>query len=80
MSGKCSITGKKPMFGNNVSFSQKKTKRQWKPNVQRKRIYVPEIDRWIRIRVSARGLRTIDKVGLMPYLNKKGLTLKDVTG
>ncbi len=79
MSGKCSITGKKPMFGNSVPFSQKKTKRQWKPNVQRKRIYVPEIDRWVRMRVSTRGMRTIDKVGLMAYLNKKGLTLKDVT-
>jgi len=78
MSGKCSLTGKKPMFGNNVSHSQKRTKRQWKPNVQRRRIYVPELDRWVRVRVSARALRTIDKIGLMPYLNKQGLSLKDV--
>jgi len=78
MSGKCKITGKKPMFGNNVSHSQKKTRRQWKPNVQRKRIYVPEEDRWIRVRVSTRALRSINKVGLMPYLNKQGLTLKDI--
>ena len=78
MSGKCSITGKKPMFGNNVSHSQKKTRRQWKPNVQSKRIFVPELDRWIRVRVSTRALRSIDKVGLMAYLDKQGLNLKDV--
>ena len=78
MSGKCSITGKKPMFGNNVSHSQKKTKRQWKPNIQQKRIYVPELDRWVRVRLSTRALRSIDKVGLLAYLNKKGLTLNDV--
>lgn len=79
MSGKCSITGKKPMFGNNVSHSQKKTKRQWKPNIQKRRVYVPELDRWVRLRVSTRALRSIDKVGLLPYLDKQGLTLKDVT-
>ena len=78
MSGKCSITGKKPMFGNNVSHSQKKTRRQWKPNVQSKRIFVPELDRWVRVRVSTRALRTIDKMGLMAYLDKQGLALKDV--
>ncbi|MEM7032303.1 MAG: 50S ribosomal protein L28 [Chloroflexota bacterium] len=78
MSGKCSITGKKPMFGNNVSHSQKKTRRQWKPNVQSKRIFVPELDRWIRVRVSTRALRSIDKIGLMAYLDKQGLTLKDI--
>jgi large subunit ribosomal protein L28 len=68
------------MFGNNVSHSQKKTRRQWKPNVQSRRIYVPEEDRWVRLKVSARALRTIDKIGLMPYLKKQGLTLKDVSG
>jgi large subunit ribosomal protein L28 len=80
MPGKCSLTGKKPMFGNSVSHSQKKTRRQWKPNVQSRRIYVPEEDRWVRLKVSARALRTIDKIGLMPYLKKQGLTLKDVSG
>ena len=79
MSGKCSLTGKKPMFGNNVSHSQKKTKRQWKPNIQKRRIYVPELDRWVRLRVSTRALRSIDKMGLLPYLDKQGLRLKDVT-
>jgi len=66
------------MFGNNVSHSQKRTKRQWKPNVHRRRIYVPEEDRWVRVNVSARALRTIDKIGVMAYLSKQGLTLKDI--
>jgi large subunit ribosomal protein L28 len=78
MAGKCKLSGKKPMFGHNVSHSQKKTKRQWKPNVQSRRIYIPEEDRWVRIQVSARALRTIDKIGFMAYLKKQGLTLKDV--
>ncbi len=78
MAGKCKLSGKKPMFGHNVSHSQKKTKRQWKPNVQSRRIYIPEEDRWVRIHVSARALRTIDKIGFMAYLKKQGLTLKDV--
>lgn len=66
------------MAGNNVSFSQKKTRRRFLPNLQTKRIYVPELDRTVSIRMSARALRTVDKVGLMAYLNKEGLKLQDV--
>ncbi|GIK54735.1 MAG: hypothetical protein BroJett015_03980 [Chloroflexota bacterium] len=66
------------MAGNNVSFSQKKTRRRFLPNLQTKKIYVPELDRTVSIRMSARALRTVDKVGLMAYLNKEGLKLQDV--
>ncbi|MGF1506765.1 MAG: 50S ribosomal protein L28 [Chloroflexi bacterium] len=76
---KCAITGKKPMSGNNKPFSQKRTKRQFKPNIQSKTIYVPELRRTIKIKVSAKGLKIIDKVGLMQYLKREGLTLKDIT-
>ncbi len=79
MARKCKLSGKGPMTGNNVSFSQKKTKRRFLPNIQVKRIYVPEIDRHVRIKMSVRAMRTVDKIGLMPYLKKQGLTLKDVT-
>lgn len=78
MSRKCKLSGKGPMTGNNVSFSQKKTKRRFLPNIQIKRIYVPELDRHVRIKMSVRAMRTVDKIGLMPYLKKQGLTLKDV--
>ena len=79
MARKCKLSGKGPMSGHNVSFSQKKTKRRFLPNIQSKRIYVPELDRHVRIKMSVRAMRTVDKIGLMPYLKKQGLTLKDVT-
>jgi large subunit ribosomal protein L28 len=78
MARKCKISGKGPMAGNNVSFSQKKTRRRFLPNLQTKKIYIPELDRTVSIRMSARALRTVDKVGLMAYLNKEGLKLQDV--
>ena len=79
MARKCKLTGKGPMSGHNVSFSQKKTKRRFLPNLQTKRIYVPELDRSVRIKMTVRAMRTVDKIGLMPYLKKQGLALKDVT-
>jgi large subunit ribosomal protein L28 len=75
---KCKLSGRKPMSGNNVSFSQRKTKRVFKPNVQSKKIYVPELGRNVRIQMSTRAMRTVDKIGLMPYLKQQGLALKDV--
>lgn len=78
MSKKCNITGKKPSFGNNVPFSHKKTRRRWDPNIQKKRIWVPELNRFVKIRLSTRALRSIDRVGLLPFLRKKNLRLKDV--
>lgn len=79
MARKCKLTGKGPMSGHNVSFSQKKTKRRFLPNLQTKRIFVPELDRSVRIKMTVRAMRTVDKIGLMPYLKKQGLALKDVT-
>ncbi|MFP4153029.1 MAG: 50S ribosomal protein L28 [Alkalispirochaeta sp.] len=78
MSRKCSISGKKPMAGNNVSHAHNKTRRWQRPNIQTKRLYVPELNRFVRLKVSTRALRTISKIGLMPYLRKEGLQLKDV--
>jgi large subunit ribosomal protein L28 len=75
---KCRLSGRKPRSGNNVSFSQKKTKRVFNPNVQSKKIFVPELGRSVRIKLSVRAMRTVDKVGLMPYLKKQGMTLNDI--
>jgi large subunit ribosomal protein L28 len=76
---KCRATGRKPAFGNNVSHAQNRTRRKWKPNVQARRIFVLEEKRWVRIHVSAAGLRNMDKHGgLVPWLRSQGLTLKDV--
>lgn len=76
----CAITGKKRMFGNNRPFSEKKTRRDWKPNVQKRKIYVPELGRHVQVQLSTRALRTIEKRGgLMAYLRSEGMDLKDVT-
>lgn len=78
MSRKCDITGKRPLTGYNISHAHNKTKRRQLPNLQKKRIYVPELGKSIRIKVSASTLRSIDKVGLSAFLKKNGLALKDV--
>lgn len=78
MSRKCKLSGKGPMAGNNVSFSQKKTRRRFLPNIQIKKVYIPELDRTVKIKMSVRAMRTVDKIGLMAYLKKQGLSLNDV--
>ena len=79
MPRKCSITGKKPLSGHNVSHAHNVTNRWQKPNIQSKRLYVPELGRSVRLKLSTRALRTIDKKGLMAYLRDQGLRLEDVT-
>lgn len=70
MSKVCQLTGKRPITGNNVSHSNRKTKRRFVPNVQKKRFYLQEQDRWISLRVSAAAIRNINKLGLFAYLKK----------
>lgn len=79
MARKCKLTGKGPLVANNVSHANNKTKRRQLPNLQSKRIFVPELGRWVRVRLSARALRTVTKKGLLGYLGDEGLSLKDVT-
>ena len=76
MSKICQITGKRAMVGNNVSHSNKKTKRKFDVNLFRKKFYWVEEDAWISLKISAAGLRTINKKGLdaaMKDAAKKGL-------
>jgi len=68
MSRVCEITGKRFMVGNNVSHSKRRTKRRFDVNLFKKKFYMPEEDRWISLRVSAAGLRMINKVGLSAAL------------
>jgi len=60
----CQVTGKSPMSGNNVSHANNKTKRRFLPNLQSRRFWVESENRWVRLRVSANGIRTIDKNGI----------------
>ena len=78
MSRTCKLTGKRPLVGNQVSHANNKTKRRQYPNLQIKRIFVPELDRMVRIKMSVNAIRTITKIGLMPFLKKRGLQLRDV--
>lgn len=70
MARTCQISGKHTRSGNNVSHANNKTKRRFYPNLQTKRIYVPELGAFLRLKVAASVLRTIDKNGLLPTLRK----------
>ena len=64
MSRTCQVTGKKPLVGYNVSHSNRHTKKRFEVNLLTKRFWLEDEKRWITLRVSARGIRTIDKLGL----------------
>jgi len=66
----CQITGKKPQVGNNVSHANNKTKRRFFPNLQKKRFFVPEEDRWITLKVSTKAIKTINKLGISAVLKE----------
>ena len=70
MSKICQLTGKRPLTGNNVSFSNKKTKRRFLPNVHKKRYFIPELDKWVTLKLSTSAMRTINKLGIYEYLLK----------
>jgi large subunit ribosomal protein L28 len=70
MSQVCKITGKKAMVGNNVSHSKRRTKRRFYPNLFDKRFFLSEENRWVKLRVSAAGIRTINKKGLKSALDE----------
>ena len=70
MSKVCELTGKKAQYGNNVSFSINKTKRRFDVNLSKKRFYIPEEDRWVTLRISARALKTINKKGISAVLKE----------
>lgn len=76
MSRICQITGKKVMFGNNVSHALNRTKRRFEANIVKKRFYIPEEDRWITLKVATSTLKTINKKGISAVLKEaraKGL-------
>ncbi len=79
MSRICEITGKKAITGNWVSHSNKKTKRKFNVNLQTKKFFIPEEDKWVTLRLSTSGLRLINKKGVLACLQdarEKGFTDK----
>ncbi len=76
---KCKLSKRGPLFGNNDTFSHKKTRRNWQPNVHKYSIFVPELGKTVKVKASARAMKTVNKIGLLAYLRKNNLSLKDVT-
>ncbi len=64
MSQVCIVTGKRPITGMNISHSHVRTKRRLIPNLHSKRYWIPSENRWVRLRLSAAGMRIIDKLGI----------------
>jgi len=76
MSRVCQVTGKRPMSGNNVSHAHNKTRRRFLPNLHNKRIWVESEQRYVKLRVSQKGLRIIDKLGIdqvLANMRKRGV-------
>ena len=68
MSKVCPVTGKRPLTGNRVSHANNKTRRIFEPNMQSKRLWSPALGRFVKLRISAKGLKIIDKLGVDPVL------------
>ena len=79
MSRVCKLTGKRPLRGNRVSKSNIKTNRFQYPNLQKKKIFIPELNKSVTIKLSVKAMKIVDKLGLLPYLQKQGLTLSDIS-
>ena len=74
----CQVTGKKPLSGHNVSHSNIKSKREFNPNLQTKRFFLAEEDKWITLKLTAGAIRTINKNGLLSVvkeLRAQGVTV-----
>ena len=75
MSRVCQVTGKRPMAGNNVSHAKNRTRRRFEPNLHTHRFWVEEEKKFVKLRVSTKGMRIIDKKGIdqvLVYLRKRG--------
>jgi large subunit ribosomal protein L28 len=70
MSKVCQVTGKRPKAGNNVSYSQRKTKRRFEPNLQKRKYWVANEKGWVRLQLSAKAIKLINKVGIEKVLAK----------
>jgi large subunit ribosomal protein L28 len=78
MSRHCQLTGAKPSFGNAVSHSHRRTRRRWDPNIQVKRFWFPPEKRWVKLTLTARAIKTVDRRGIesvVAELRRKGVKL-----
>ena len=66
----CQITGKRPQVGNNVSHANNRTKRKFYPNLQKKRFFIPEEDKWITLKLTTKAIKTISNYGISAVLKE----------
>ncbi len=71
MSKVCQVTGKRPVSGHHVSHSNRKTKRRFLPNLQKKRFYIPEMNEWVTLKVTTDAIRSINRIGIYEYLKRQ---------
>lgn len=76
MARRCELTGVGPMVGNNVSHAHNKTRRRFLPNLQKKKVWVPELDSFITIKATAKAFKTMDKKGLYNMLKENSLKIQ----
>lgn len=70
VSRRCALTGREPGSGKNVSHSHRRTSRRFDPNIQRKRYWYAEEGRWVRLRLSTKGIRTVDRIGVAAAVSR----------
>ena len=70
MSKVCQLTGKRPITGNNVSHANNRSRRRFEPNLHKKRYFIPELNKWVTLKICTSAMRTINKLGLYEYLKK----------
>ena len=70
MARRCELTGVGPMSGNNVSHANNKTRRRFLPNLQKKKIWLPEEKRWFNVKPNEKALKTLDKIGYKAMMKK----------
>lgn len=70
MAKRCDLTGREPGFGKSVSHSHRRTSRRWDPNVQTRRYWLAEENRWVKLTLSVKGIRTVDRIGVSAVVAK----------
>ncbi|ALE79155.1 50S ribosomal protein L28 [Pseudonocardia alni] len=70
MAKRCDLTGREPGFGKSVSHSHRRTSRRWDPNVQTRRYWLAEENRWVKLTLSAKGIKTVDRIGVSAAVAK----------
>ena len=76
MSKRCELTGAGPQTGSNVSHSNRHTRRRWEPNLKTKRVFLPDENRWVRVRATANALKTLTKKGMGSVLKMRARVIR----